>query len=246
MARYPFPWDRFLGLMRDVPAGRRSLLADCRAMVSRVEPPPLVDGAHLIPAAGPLVVAANHYQRRGLWIAWPGALITVAVATRRDETLCWLVTGGLRWMQWRDAGPEVPGTRRLFRRVASTYGMTALPLTGRMERAAAIRSWLDRAEEARALGVFPEGLAGGSGGLRAPERGFDVLCHVLARSSVPFLPCGVFEREGRLHVYFGEPVCAREGDEVMRAIAQLLPPDLRGAYAQEETAPASPRSEAIL
>src|SRR5947209_8732914 len=82
MARFPFPWDLLLGVIRDLPAGRRSMLVDCAYLVSRLEPAPVIEGADLVPASGPLVIAANHYQRPGLWIGWAGAVVTLAVAGR--------------------------------------------------------------------------------------------------------------------------------------------------------------------
>jgi hypothetical protein len=240
MARYPFPWDLFFVLARDLPAGRRSLVEDCTTMVTRIWPAPVVSGVEHVPSDGPVAVAANHYQRRGLWIAWPGAVITWAVAQRRGPSppLHWLVTGGLRWFQWADRGAEVPCTRSLLRAVARTYDMASLPLSGPRERAAALRDWIRRAEKGGAIGIFPEGLAGGSHGLRQPQPGFDALCRVLIAKSIPVLPVGIFEQQDALQVRFG--ACSQlhlhcgDGDRVMERIAALLPADRRGVYSRVE------------
>jgi hypothetical protein len=233
MARYPFPWDIFFRLALDLPAGRRSLPADTALMVSRMRPPPEVSGLRYLPAAGPAVIAANHYQRRGLWIAWPGAVITDAVARRRgpDPPLHWLVTGGLRWRQWANKGPEVPLTRTLLAAVAQTYAMAPLPLDGAADRARALRRWVGWLEQGHAGAVFPEGLAGRSDALGPPEPGFDSLCRVLGTKGIPLLPCAIFERGEVLHVEFGAPLppsSQRRSQDVMRAIADMLPVERRG------------------
>lgn len=239
MASYPFPWDLFLALARDLPAGRRSLRADSARLLERIDPPPAVTGVERVPCTGAVVIAANHYQRRGLWIGWPGVVATVAVAGRRTEDIPvhWLATGGLRLFQAADRGPVVPGTRWIFRRVASIYGMTPLPPDRPVARAHALRSWLRHAEHGHVLGLFPEGLAGRHAGLRRPEQGFPRLCRILADRSVPVVPLGCYEHRRVLHLDFGQALPARpelsaeeQSDRIMYAIAALLPCELRGAY----------------
>lgn len=226
----PFPWDLFFRLSRDMVRGRHCLAADAAEMTRRLRPAPLVRDVANIPLTGPLILAANHYQRRGLWIAWPGAVITDAVARRRDSPVGvhWLVTGGLRWMQWAGRGSEVPGTRRLFAAVGRTTGMTVLPLSGSAARGLALRSWLQAARGGEVVGIFPEGLSGRSEALRRPEAGFGRVMR-LARD-IPVLPVGIWA-EDALCVRFGVPFVARGGDDVMYAIAELLPASQRGPYA---------------
>lgn len=240
MSRYPFAWDLFFRLVLQVPTGRRSLAADCALLASRIEPPPIVEGLCHIPTVGPVVVAANHYQRRGLWIAWPGMVITLALAERRkiDPPVHWLVSGGLQAFQWKAKGPEVPLTRALFRSVARIYGMTALPVKGSGDRAAAIRQWLRWTEKGHALGIFPEGLAGRDRRLGRPEPGFAGLCRLFAAKPVPVLPCGIYERDDVLHIRFGPCLPSGETeDRVMSSIAALLPVQLRGDYSDVTTPP---------
>jgi hypothetical protein len=202
-------------------------------------PPPLVEGVQSIGARGALVIAANHYQRRGLWIGWPGAVITQAVAEARPGPwpVHWLVTGGLRFGQTWGRGAEIPGAARILRRVARTYRMGALPLGGVVSRASALREWLGWAEKGEVLGMFPEGLAGNSKGIRTPEAGFDSLCRILSRRNVPLLPTAIFECQDRLHVSFAPTTIGPEelaridaAERVMRSIAELLPEGLRGVY----------------
>lgn len=235
MMRCPFPWDMFFSLASDLPSGRRSLLDDARDLARRIEPPPIVEGAMHVPPGGAVVLVPNHYQRRGLWIGWPGVVITVAVADRRlpqpEEPVHWLATSGVRLFQWAGRGPEVPVTRRLFGRVAELYGMTPLPIAGSAGRARAIRRWLRWLEAGQVIGVFPEGLAGRTA-LRPPEPGFGALLRMMSRYNPAIVPVGIFERGDTLHIRFGEVLPdAADGDEVMLAIARLLPDSLRGAYA---------------
>lgn len=245
MTRYPFPWDRFLGLAMNLRTGQRSLRADCASMVDRITPTPVLLGEHHIPGSGPVVLAANHYQRAGLWIAWPGAVITDAVARRRgdDPPLHWLVTGGLQCSQSQERGPQVPLARPLLEAVARCYQMAALPPRGSTGRAAAVHRWLEWAAKGEALGIFPEGTQGRADQLQRPESGFDHLVRLLARRAIPVLPVGICELADAMQICFGEPMAVgassperSSADEVMRAIACLLPEAMRGPYTADGTA----------
>ena len=233
MRQYPFPWDLFIALSRTLPSGYRSLAADSALLVSRIRPAPVVGGIEHIPRQGPLIIACNHYQRRGLWVGWPGSVATLAIAEQRgnDPPIHWLATGGLRVFQWRGDGPAIPLSGVLFRRVAGIYGMTALPLTDARKRAGAVRSWLHWCDRGEVIGLFPEGLAGRSDGVRQPDPGFGRLARRFGQ--IPTLPVGIHEADGTLHVQFGtplRPLPEAQGEDIMRAIASLLPDSLRGAY----------------
>ncbi len=210
----------------------RSQADDARALWSGIDPAPKVVGMENIPAEGPVLLIANHYQRRGLWIGYPAALITTAVTRRRGRPPCWLVTGGLRLFQWRNSGPVLPASQWLFDRVAHTYGLVCMPLSDTRRRAGRVRSWMAVLESGGALAVFPEGLGGSSRGLSPPERGFERLSGILlSRYEVGVLPVGIWEDDGVITVRFGElraaiPGCA----EQMQTIAELLPERLRGVY----------------
>jgi hypothetical protein len=226
---YPFPWVTFAKLSVDIAARRqRSALEDGASMWSRAGVMPELCGLDNIPTDGPVVIAANHYERRGLWIAWPAALINSGVAQRRDGVPHWLSTGELRLFQWRNQGPIVPGSRRILAAVASTYGMVPLPLVDRHGRAAALHRWVRYLKDGRAVGIFPEGLRGRSDQLGPPQEGIDQLLQLLRRLQVPVIPVGVSETEHSMVASFGQQ-CSADGSAgaLMEAIATQLPGNMR-------------------
>lgn len=184
-----------------------------------------------IPDGGPLIVVANHYQRRGLWIAWAAALIGAAVARRRHDSVAWLTLGELRLLQWRNEGPAIPGSQLVLSRVARTYGFIPLP-TGHVERrVAGVKTALHLVEQGGVVGFFPEGAAGRSDELGLPVKGADRLLRLLSRTGAALQPVGVYEDDGRLVARFGPALTGdQSGDSVMAAIAALLPADMRGRY----------------
>lgn len=233
MGRYPLSWELFVGVSRALLAGERSLAADARVLVAGIEPPPVIEGVELVPRAGPVLLAANHYHRHGLWIGFPGAVISLALAEHRgqDPPVHWLTTGGLRLLQPWDRGPELPYTRWFLGRIAAMYGMTALPLGNAGARAGALHTWLGRLDQGRVLGYFPEGLAGRDTGLTHPQPSSRGLMRRLRHTHIPVTPVAIWEAE-ELRVRFGPPMEA-ELDEVMAALAELLPAQLRGVYRGE-------------
>src|SRR5690348_16337564 len=110
----------------------RDVLADARRMLRGLASPSLVTGVEHVPTHGPVVVIANHYQRWDLWIGWTGALLMDAIG----RPIHWLALRELRL-----GGGELPLTRRLFSRVAATYGFVPVPadLQDHAGQAAAIR-----------------------------------------------------------------------------------------------------------
>jgi 1-acyl-sn-glycerol-3-phosphate acyltransferase len=237
---------------------RRSFSADGRWLLGRLRVPPRIAGNEHVPARGPFVVVANHYQRRGLWVSWSGYLISTAVAPHRLESpeLCWGMAG-----EWRGrlAGPipwPAPFLRWLFGRVAATYGHIVVPaadfmMTGRAHAARAMLRALRPSQpgtEPVPLGLFPEGRNSPDHSLQRPPSSIGRLLLHLCRGDIPVLPTAVREVEGALTVTFGRPVSLEPFqaadseaadaalDEVMLAIARLLPPSMHGAYAGRATA----------
>ena len=251
---YRLPIRYLLLMVVSVLTGRRrSFSADGRWLLGRLRVPPRIIGDEHVPARGPFVVVANHYQRRGLWVSWGGYLISMAIGPRRLESpeVCWAMTG-----EWRGrlVGPipwPAPFLRWLFGRIALTYGHIVVPaadfmMTGRAHAARAMLRALRPPQggtEPVPLGLLPEGRNSPDLSLQRPPPPVGRLLLHLCRGDIPVLPAAVREMEGALTVTFG-PLVSLEPfhavgdqaadaalDEVMLAIARLLPPSMHGAYA---------------
>ena len=76
-SRYRPSWPTTLRALLYIVIGRRRSLARDAFYALRDAPrPPLVRGEDRIPASGPFVVCANHYERPGLWMAWQAVLVS--------------------------------------------------------------------------------------------------------------------------------------------------------------------------
>lgn len=218
----PVPWDLVFGLALHIGRGTRRDLIDFTArVVARMQPPPVIEGLENLPADPRFVLAANHYQRRGLWILHPASVLTQAVVRRYgplEPPVRWLVTAN--WPRWR-IGPlsfRSPGDI-LLPRVA--HALWAWPVsfhgTDPVFTALSLRRLLaELPHTACPMGIFPEGAAGVAGRIGPALPGVGRLLRKIGR---PVVPARIGEQARRLVVRFGAPV-APEAD-VMQAIAAL-------------------------
>lgn len=220
---YPVPWDLVFSLTRHIAAGTRRDVDDfTRSVVARMRPEPLVEGLDLLPADPRFVLAANHYQRKGLWILHSAAVLTQAVRRAYgpgDPPVRWLVTAN--WPRWR-FGPwsfRSPGDL-VLPKVAHALWCYPVSFAGADPAftARSLRAILrDARGMTRPIGIFPEGVGGAAGRLNPALPGVDRL---LRQLKLPVVPAAISETQGRLRVRFGAPV-GPESD-VMAAIGRLL------------------------
>ena len=223
--------------------GTRSFRADALRCVGRLKPPLQIFGREHIPVAGPLVVTVNHYSRPGFGAWW----IALAVAAAVPLEMHWVITGELLYL----GRLLSPVSRRALRRIARTYGFTAMPPmpprpAEAEARARAVRQVLDFMKGGRAavLGLAPEGMDHRGGRLALPAPGAGRFGLLLEGLGAAFLPVGAYEAEGAFCLRFGPvfrlnyPTGAsiREKDRaavriMMSNIAAQLPPALRGEFA---------------
>lgn len=206
--RYPIPWKQVLALTRHIweeslaPMGR--LYAET---AGRIAPVPEISGAEHLPDQPRFLLVANHYQRPGLWIAHPAAVISDVVRRRYslpDPPVRWVVTAN--WPRWR-LGPWTspsPGDW-LLPRVATAVGCYPVPFPGSDPKrtARSLRRLLREAPICPCpIGLFPEGVAGQAGRPAPPLPGIDRLIHRLASTGLPAVPVRIDEASDCLRVRF--------------------------------------------
>ena len=192
-----------------------------------------IDGAENFPKKGPLLVVANHFNFTdpALMIRvtpWPLEMIGGHVMPNAPEEVWWIAR----------AYGFIPVHRGTPRREALVAADSVLKAGG-------------------ILGVFPEGVSDAQF-LRPPRPG---VAYIAARANCPILPMGfdgtpnLFPRlrkakRARITVRVGKPfgpfsvegkgTQRREqldevGNEIMRHIADLIPPERRGVYSPDPT-----------
>lgn len=226
----------------------RSLGHDAFYAVADMPTPPLVRGAEHLPLAGPYCVVGNHYQRPGLWMAWPGLLLAQVVMERSGADLHWVAIE--EWDSFRIGRFLVPPvlTRLLFEKAYAVYGIIAMPqpYAAPQERAHAIRDAARRVRAGAVVGLMPEGTVGETPELLPAREGVGTFLSLLAAAGAAICPAGIYEEEGKLVARFGPPIALdvprglsrddtdlRVRGQVMLAIRDLLPPALWGAYREK-------------
>jgi hypothetical protein len=204
-----------------------------------------VRGGDRIPEEGNFVVVANHYERPGLWMAWPAMLISHEVQARTGQETHWIAI-----QEWEDFslwGIDIPRglMRVVFERAFATYGIIAMPPPDAptASRAGAMRLSAGEVKRGSILGLMPEGTVGPTPELLHAREGAGVFLLLLTTSGARILPVGLYEEQGKLVAEFGEPFAlhlpqrvpknARDAwatDRVMNAIKDLIPESLWGVY----------------
>jgi hypothetical protein len=223
------PWDLILGLWRDIKDNSQTSVDEfTRKIVARVSPPPAYEGE--LPESPRFVLAANHYQRKGLWILHTAAVLTRAVRDRYgpgDPPVRWMVTAN--WPPWRIGPWMIPSPGDwLLPKVAHALHCYPVSFSGANPAftARSIRKLMkDSQLMSRPVGIFPEGVAGAAGQVGGALPGVGRL---LAMLELPVVPAGVSEN-GRFVVRFGASIPPAElasspdpAALVMRRIRDLL------------------------
>ena len=245
---YSYPPGLFARVARDVVLlRRRDFHQDAQACLETLRPPVRVWGRENIPQQGPCVVALNHYHRPGFGAEW----LALAVAAALPVPMRWIMTA--EWTHptrgYRFLGSA--GSRILLKRIAHIYGFTTMPpMPPRPKdvqaRAASVRAVLEYVRQTKhaILGLAPEGYDPPGGMLTRPAPGLGRFGLLLSKAGLTFVPAGVYENEGVLHLRFGDhyelgvgtDLSADEKDQcamdiIMTNIARLLPRHLRGEFA---------------
>jgi 1-acyl-sn-glycerol-3-phosphate acyltransferase len=207
-------WTPFQRFARVVVTGAVRGVADVR-----------VEGLGLVPATGPVVIAANHVS---MW----DAPVLLRIAERRTVMFAAEELRRNVWVHWT-----------LHKIWDAIYLKRGEGDTEALEQALAVL------RGGGMLGLGPEGHRS-RGGLR---RGLTGVAHLAYRSGAPILPVAISGQEhiptaarrfrrAPVQVRIGEPIPAPHGepsaqalraytDRVMVAIARMLPPSYRGFYA---------------
>jgi hypothetical protein len=235
LVSYPIPWDLVFGLWPNMlHRTATSVDAFSAGICSRIQPEPLITGWENLPLSPRFVLAANHYQRPGLWIMHAASVLTQAIRKHYgpgDPPIRWMVTANWPPIKLGPLRFRSPGDI-LLPRVADALACYPVSFAGSNPAytARSLRRILREAPHLdRPLGVFPEGVGGIAGKLSDPLPGVARLFSLLAKHGLPVQPAGISERQGRLAVRFGTGISCAEitaapeaGQLAMQRIAQLV------------------------
>lgn len=226
---------------------KRSFRSDAVLALSASHPPIQVLGRQNIPQSAPCLLLMNHYSRPGFIPIWSA----FAISSLLPMESRWLMTSA--WTspnKWWD-----PIKRRLtsliFTAISRVYGfipMPPMPPDPRevSQRAAAVTKLVSLARQQLpiAIGIAPEGRDFPGAKLGWPPPGMGRLLEQLSTSIPLLIPIGVSEQEKCLVIHFGQPINLQVNkiyadneeknrhlsSQVMYAIAELLPPGMRGEF----------------
>ncbi|HJM76130.1 MAG TPA: hypothetical protein QGI71_09795 [Dehalococcoidia bacterium] len=231
----------------------RDIVADAESLLGHHGQIPRLESARQLPAEGPYILVLNHYERPGMRMWWTVLIATLLISKQvRAGRLRWFSTD--RFRGWSPFGVTVmPGAvvRWFLRRVGRTYNLLLVDPSNALERSGTIReAYRALHRDRQPIGLAPE--AGNAPGLArelieaVPQSGAVIAW--LAIGEVPVIPLAIWEDGGRLRARAGAPyVLGRPGPtlgarghvtltaRVMGSVASLMPPELRGAYADSTT-----------
>jgi hypothetical protein len=205
-----------------------------------------VVGREHIPQRGPGLITINHYHSPRFWSAW----LALSVSAQITGEVYWTVANAWTYPNRLKNAVLRPPLQWLFTRAAQVYGLNSMPpmppapneVTA---RAASVRRILHYAREHPhgLIGFAPEGGDQPGGRLSMPPNGVGRLALALAGLGIPIYPAGIYEEtDGSPTLCFGQPYAlaidpsaSQPADDqarsvLMRAIAQCLPPALRGEF----------------
>ena len=231
---YPVPWRLVLGLGPHIANGTRtSVDAFSAGIVGRMNPRPEIVGQPNLPNSAHFVLVANHFQRKGMWILHPAAVLTQAIRDHYgpgDPPVRWMVTANWPRIRMGPLSFASPGDL-LLPRVAEALACYPVSFAGSNAAftARSIRRVLREAPASdRPLGIFPEGVGGAAGTLSQPLPGVDRLLLHLAKAGMPVVPAAISEAD-RLRIRFGKLIACGElvsaGDSAklaMNRVGELL------------------------
>lgn len=198
------PWKLILGLGPNIVHRTATSVDAFTAQIVRgITPQPVVEGIENLPANPTFILAANHYQRKGLWILFPAAVLTQVIRQRYgpgDPPVRWMVTANWPRIGIGPLSFPSPGDI-LLPRVADALACYPVSFAGSNQAftARSIRRILREAPHApQPLGIFPEGVGGSAGTLTEAIPGVDRLLVHLAGRCMPVVPVRISETAGRL------------------------------------------------
>jgi hypothetical protein len=212
---YPVPWREIIGLGPNIVHRTQTSVDDFSAGIcASIKPEPLITGWDRLPGSARFVLVANHYQRPGLWILHPAAVLTQLVRKHYgpgDPPVRWIVTANWPPIRMGPFSFRSPGDV-LLPRVANALNCYPVSFAGSNQAftARSLRRILREAPRSdRPLGLFPEGVGGSAGMLTTPLPGVDRLLAHLAKAGVPVQPIGISE-QGRFVIRIGQTITAAE------------------------------------
>ncbi|MDE0428488.1 MAG: lysophospholipid acyltransferase family protein [Caldilineaceae bacterium] len=222
-----------------VPADASRLWRSCYRIIYAIRPlfcSLQVEGVENVPPEGGVVLACNH----------PGGLDSFILGFTCPRQVY--------YMAKRELFNVHPVMTYLL------YRIGAFPINRGASDTAAIEFSIKLVREGRVLGMFPEGTRNRGKPLR---RGKSGAVRIAIEADAPVVPVTVLGiphlhrhwynpfRRTRIAVRFGQPFHFSSGTvedvaeythEVMRAMARMMPPELRGHYSEDE-APAGANSQ---